>query len=134
MIQQDLSALGIKVNIVPLDFPSLIQRIRELPSWEAALREHLIAPLGLTHVAALPEEALLFRTAVGHIDGGPDGAQQVAPTSVALTSMQRVHGCPVLNLTLGPVHLDVLGLVVDLQQLNLKVQAVPGRRFVLVAT
>ncbi len=57
----------------------------------------------------------------------PGGAQQVAPTSVALTSMQRVHGCPVLNLTLGPVHLDVLGLVVDLQQLNLKVQAVPGR-------
>ncbi|MEY9910364.1 CubicO group peptidase (beta-lactamase class C family) [Catenulispora sp. MAP12-49] len=56
----------------------LVQRIRELPSWEAALREHLIAPLGLTHMAALPEEALLFRTAVGHLDG-PDGGQQVAP-------------------------------------------------------
>jgi CubicO group peptidase (beta-lactamase class C family) len=56
----------------------MIQRIRELPSWEAALREHLIAPLGLTHMAALAEEALLFRTAVGHISG-PDGAQTVAP-------------------------------------------------------
>jgi CubicO group peptidase (beta-lactamase class C family) len=57
----------------------LVQRIRELPSWEAALREHLIAPLGLTHMATLPEEALMFRTAVGHIDGGADGGQQVAP-------------------------------------------------------
>jgi hypothetical protein len=57
----------------------------------------------------------------------PGGAQQMATTSAAITSMQRVHGCPILNLTLGPVHLDVLGLVVDLQQLNLKVQAIPGR-------
>jgi len=57
----------------------MIQRIRELPSWEAALREHLIAPLGLTHVAALAEEALLFRTAVGHVRGGADGGQTVAP-------------------------------------------------------
>jgi CubicO group peptidase (beta-lactamase class C family) len=56
----------------------LVQRVRELPSWEAALRRYLVAPLGLTHVAALPEEALLFRTAVGHVDG-PDGAQMVAP-------------------------------------------------------
>lgn len=57
----------------------MIQRIRGLPSWEAALREHLIAPLGLTHVAALAEEALLFRTAVGHVPGGADGGQRVAP-------------------------------------------------------
>lgn len=53
----------------------MVQRIRGLPSWEAALREHLIAPLGLTHVAALAEEALLFRTAVGHLDDG----KKVAP-------------------------------------------------------
>lgn len=57
----------------------LVQRIRELPSWEAALREHLITPLGLTHMATLPEEALFFRVAAGHIDvpseaGGSDGS------------------------------------------------------------
>ncbi|NUP50950.1 MAG: beta-lactamase family protein [Catenulispora sp.] len=60
----------------------LILRLRGLPSWEAALREHLIAPLGLTHTVSLPEEALLFRTAVGHVGQVGDeasGGQRVAP-------------------------------------------------------
>lgn len=34
--------------------------------------------------------------------------------------------CPVLSLTLGPLHLDLLGLVVDLNQINLNITAVPG--------
>jgi len=38
-------------------------------SWDAALRDRIYAPLGLTHTVTLPEEALLFRTAVGHVDG-----------------------------------------------------------------
>jgi len=33
-----------------------------------ALRERIYAPLGLTHTVTLSEEALLFRTAVGHVD------------------------------------------------------------------
>jgi peptide/nickel transport system substrate-binding protein len=37
MIQQDLSKLGIKVNIVTLDFPSLIERITSKFNYEAAL-------------------------------------------------------------------------------------------------
>ncbi|MGY0232029.1 serine hydrolase domain-containing protein [Longispora urticae] len=40
-------------------------------TWDAALRERLIDPLGLTHTVTLPEEALLFRAAVGHLDGRP---------------------------------------------------------------
>jgi dipeptidyl aminopeptidase/acylaminoacyl peptidase/CubicO group peptidase (beta-lactamase class C family) len=37
-------------------------------TWDAALRERLITPLGLRHTVTLPEEALLFRTATGHAD------------------------------------------------------------------
>ncbi len=37
MIQQDLRSLGITVNVVTLDFPSLIQRIGETFNYEAAL-------------------------------------------------------------------------------------------------
>jgi hypothetical protein len=37
-------------------------------TWDAALREKLFAPLGLKHTVTLPEEALLFRTAAGHVD------------------------------------------------------------------
>jgi hypothetical protein len=34
--------------------------------------------------------------------------------------------CSVLNLTLGQLHLDLLGLVVDLNQVHLTINAVPG--------
>lgn len=34
--------------------------------------------------------------------------------------------CPVLTLNLGPLHLDLLGLVVDLSQVNLNITAQPG--------
>ncbi len=55
----------------------LVERGRQLPSWDAALRRHVIEPLGLTHTVTLAEEAVMFRTAVGHIDGeGENPAEQ----------------------------------------------------------
>jgi CubicO group peptidase (beta-lactamase class C family) len=75
--------------------------------WDAALRERLVGPLGLTHTITLPEEALLFRTAVGHLaktgeepeptpvwgmerSGGPAGAMM--STSVGdLLAFARLH-------------------------------------------
>jgi dipeptidyl aminopeptidase/acylaminoacyl peptidase/CubicO group peptidase (beta-lactamase class C family) len=36
-------------------------------TWDAAMRERLFTPLGLTHTGTLPEEALLHRAAVGHV-------------------------------------------------------------------
>ena len=59
----------------------LVEHVRQLPSWDAALRRHLIEPLGLTHTVSLPEEAIMFRTAVGHV-GAADGdtaGPRVAP-------------------------------------------------------
>jgi CubicO group peptidase (beta-lactamase class C family) len=35
--------------------------------WDQALRERLIDPLGLTHTVTLPEDALRFRAAMGHL-------------------------------------------------------------------
>lgn len=46
-------------------------------TFDAALRRILIRPLGLTHTVTLPEEAIRFRAAYGHID--VDGDQQLAP-------------------------------------------------------
>jgi peptide/nickel transport system substrate-binding protein len=43
MIQQDLTALGIRVNVVTLDFPSLIERLNQTFQYEACL-------LGYTNV------------------------------------------------------------------------------------
>jgi peptide/nickel transport system substrate-binding protein len=47
MIQQDLAQIGIKVNVVTLDFPSLIDRISEKFNYEAAI-------LGLQNVEPDP--------------------------------------------------------------------------------
>ncbi|KZB86084.1 serine hydrolase [Amycolatopsis regifaucium] len=41
-------------------------------TWDAAMREKLFAPLGLTHTVTLPEEALMFRAAVGHVTEGDE--------------------------------------------------------------
>lgn len=41
-------------------------------TWEQAMRERLLDPLGVTHVGLLPEEAILFRASAGHV--GPDNA------------------------------------------------------------
>lgn len=47
-------------------------------TWDAAMRQRLFTPLGLKRTVTLPEEALLHRAAVGHVDG-PDGQRVPAP-------------------------------------------------------
>ncbi len=54
---------------------SILGRIIEVVTgqvWDAAMKERLFAPLGLTHTCTLPEEAILFDTAVGHVVGLPE--------------------------------------------------------------
>lgn len=41
-------------------------------TWDQAMRERLFTPLGLTHTVTLPEEALMFRAAVGHLTEGEE--------------------------------------------------------------
>jgi CubicO group peptidase (beta-lactamase class C family) len=48
-------------------------------TWDQALRDRIITPLGLKHTVTLPEEALLHRAAVGHIG---DDELEVAPVWV----------------------------------------------------
>src|SRR5690606_7323509 len=42
-------------------------------SWDAAIRERLVVPLGLERTVTLPEEALLHRAAVGHVGADEHG-------------------------------------------------------------
>jgi CubicO group peptidase (beta-lactamase class C family) len=41
-------------------------------TWDAAVRDRLAGPLGLAHAVTLPEEALLYRAAVGHVTEGTE--------------------------------------------------------------
>ena len=54
------------------------------------------------------------------IEGTGDSA------TVPVTDLAADGACQILDLTLGPLHLDLLGLVVDLDTVNLQITAEPG--------
>jgi hypothetical protein len=47
-------------------------------------------------------------------------------SSVVVTTAATGATCPILDLTLGPLHLDLLGLVIDLNQVHLTITAQQG--------
>ena len=67
--------------------------------------------------------------AVGTLTGQiRDAAGTVLGTVATLitTPVTATGTCDILHLTLGPLHLDLLGLVVDLNQINLDITAQSG--------
>lgn len=56
----------------------IVEVLRDLP-YDQALRTHLIAPLGLTHVATTAAEAIMFRAALGHIPAEGSDEPVAAP-------------------------------------------------------
>jgi CubicO group peptidase (beta-lactamase class C family) len=55
--------------------------------WDAALAEHLAAPLGLAHTWTLPEDVLRFRAAMGHVTGSPGQEPQPASSWYEMRSL-----------------------------------------------
>lgn len=56
----------------------IVEVLRDKP-YDACLRDHLFAPLGLTHAATCADEAIMFRAAVGHVTQDEEAGPQVAP-------------------------------------------------------
>lgn len=48
-------------------------------SYDACVREHLAAPLGLSHAATGPSEAIMFRAAMGHVETERGRGHEPAP-------------------------------------------------------
>jgi hypothetical protein len=48
------------------------------------------------------------------------------PFTAPIQDLVTPAGCTILTLDLGPLHLDLLGLVIDLAPINLDITAVPG--------
>jgi CubicO group peptidase (beta-lactamase class C family) len=85
----------------------LVEVLRE-QSWDAVLRERIFAPLGLTSAGTLPEEALLYRAAAGHITP-PGGEMQVAPVWGIFRSAGPaglIHATPREVLEFAKLHLN----------------------------
>src|SRR3954452_14691042 len=53
------------------------------------------------------------------------GSQAIDPTTITLPAALS-GSCRILDLTLGPLHLDLLGLIVDLNQVHLTITAQQG--------
>ena len=56
----------------------IIEVLRDAP-FDRVLRERLVEPLGLQHVATDASQAIMHRAAVGHVPGPDDGAPVPAP-------------------------------------------------------
>jgi CubicO group peptidase (beta-lactamase class C family) len=56
----------------------IVEVLRGKP-FDDCMREHIFGPLGLTHAANGPYEAILHRAAVGHLQPTPDADPQPAP-------------------------------------------------------
>ena len=66
-------------------------------------------------------------TFTGTFTDASGAVQQItSAASSVVTNQAATAGCQVLDLVLGPLHLDLLGLVVDLNQVHLNITAVPG--------
>jgi CubicO group peptidase (beta-lactamase class C family) len=87
----------------------LVEVLRGKP-YDACLRERLIDPLGITHAATGPYEAILFRAAVGHVQAEQDGPLEPARTwalarsNIAAGSMLAMN--PRGLLAFARMHLD----------------------------
>ena len=79
-------------------------------TWEPALVDHIVAPLGLTHVAPSAYEAILFRAAVGHMGPGEDGVATPAPVWALAKSNEPAGSMLAMQprdlVTFAKMHLD----------------------------
>ncbi len=76
----------------------VIEVLRGKP-FDQALREHLFAPLGLTHAATDANSAILFRAAVGHL---PNPDADGLPVPAPMWSLMKSNGPAGAMLAMGP--------------------------------
>lgn len=64
----------------------IVEVVRGEP-FDQCMRDHLFTPLGMTHAATDPYEAILHRAAVGHLDGRPAPVWAMARSNAPAGSM-----------------------------------------------
>jgi hypothetical protein len=82
---------------------------------------------GLLHITHFSQQGNQL-VAEGVVNGTitRDGTPTEFTQTVSLPVISADPSCSLVNLVLGPLHLNVLGLVIDLNQVVLNITAVPG--------
>lgn len=91
----------------------VLGRIAELlrgKPYHQLVREQIAVPLELTHVATIPDEALLYRAALGHLSLTPDAPLQAAPVWSLVHAMAPAGSLLAMSardlITFGRAYLD----------------------------
>jgi peptide/nickel transport system substrate-binding protein len=83
MLQQDLKRIGIRVNLAPLEFQSLIGRITSTNDYEACL-------LGLTNVEIDPNSQMnVWMSSGTHHPWNPGQAEPATPWEAEIDNLMR---------------------------------------------
>jgi hypothetical protein len=89
-----------------------------------------VGTLEVTRFAVQNGQLVLRGTLSGTCTAISDATQFVTinnqAVNIPVLDLTAQQSCRILDLTLGPLHLDLLGLVVDLSQVDLDITAVPG--------
>lgn len=81
--------------------------------------------LNVTNFAVQNGQIVATGLLTGNITNLDGSITKVSQTITSLVTGANAS-CSILSLTLGPLHLNVLGLVIDLNQVNLNITAQPG--------
>lgn len=84
---------------------------------------------GTTFTGAVSNLSTSVVSGVLQLSGTITGSGLPAGGTTFTTPVQNLvtpNGCTILTLNLGPLHLDLLGLVIDLAPVHLNITAVPG--------
>lgn len=85
MMQQDLQAIGIRLNVVTLDFPSLIERITKTFDYEACL-------LGLTNLDLDPSAQMnVWLSSAPNHQWNPNQKQPATPWEAEIDKLMRAQ-------------------------------------------
>jgi peptide/nickel transport system substrate-binding protein len=107
MLQQDLAALGIKLNLVPLDFPSLLERITKSFQYEACL-------LGLVNVDLDPNAQMnVWLSASANHQWNPNQKTPATPWEREIDTLMRKQASTVDERRRKPLFDRVQQLVSD---------------------
>jgi CubicO group peptidase (beta-lactamase class C family) len=88
----------------------IVEVLRDGKPFHELLKEHIGTPLGLQRLATIPEEALLYRAALGHISPKPGEPIQAAPAWNLVHAMAPAGSLLAMSardlITFGQAYLD----------------------------
>jgi hypothetical protein len=81
---------------------------------------------GVSRFAMQDGQLMAIGQLTGTVTNAVTGATQTIVSNIAMPVASATGSCEILNLVLGPLHLDLLGLVIDLNQVVLTITGTTG--------